>query len=170
MLDVACGTGFLVGLDDSERMLEIARARLPQAEFVRRDVLSLPFPDDSFDRVLTGRFYGHLDERERLTFLAEARRVAPELVVVDSALRDEVSPVEVQKRALDDGSRWEVLKRYFTRETLVNELGGGEVLFADAGSSPCGRSCGSLVATVRPVAPRASRRRLAHRPRPPAPG
>ena len=85
MLDVACGTGFLVGLDDSERMLEIARARLPQAEFVRRDVLSLPFPDDSFDRVLTGRFYGHLDERERLTFLAEARRVAPELVVVDSA-------------------------------------------------------------------------------------
>ena len=135
-LDVACGTGFLtrhvrgaiVGVDQSERMLEIARERVPDGEFVSADALELPFADGSFDRVLTGHFYGHLDETERERFLAEARRVASELVVVDSALRDEVEPEERQERILNDGSSWTVYKRYFTGAGLAAELGGGDVL------------------------------------------
>jgi ubiquinone/menaquinone biosynthesis C-methylase UbiE len=137
-LDVACGTGWLtqhlsgeiVGLDASASMLEIARERIPEAEFVVGDALTLPFPDSSFDRVLTGHFYGHLEEADRLRFLADAQRVAAELVVVDSALRDEVAAEEWQERVLNDGSRWEVYKRYFTPEGLVNELGGGRVVHA----------------------------------------
>jgi demethylmenaquinone methyltransferase/2-methoxy-6-polyprenyl-1,4-benzoquinol methylase len=137
-LDVACGTGFLtrhlpgevVGLDQSESMLEVARRQVPSAEFVRGDALALPFPDDAFGRVFTGHFYGHLEEDERLAFLAEARRVAGELVVVDSALRDGVDPVEIQERVLKDGSRWRVYKRYFTAEGLAEELGGGETVHA----------------------------------------
>jgi ubiquinone/menaquinone biosynthesis C-methylase UbiE len=137
-LDVACGTGFLtrhlpgevVGLDQSASMLEIAQARVPHAVFVRGDAIELPFPDEVFDRVFTGHFYGHLEEAERQRFLAEARRVASELVVVDSALREEVEPVEVQERVLKDGSRWDVYKRYFTAEGLVRELGGGRVVHA----------------------------------------
>ena len=31
--------------------------------------------------------------------------------------------------ALNDGSRWEVYKRYFTAASLREELGGGETLF-----------------------------------------
>jgi demethylmenaquinone methyltransferase/2-methoxy-6-polyprenyl-1,4-benzoquinol methylase len=137
-LDVACGTGFLtrhlpgevVGLDQSEPMLEIARARVPSAEFVRGDGIQLPFPDGAFERVFTGHFYGHLEEEDRRAFLAEARRVAGELVVVDSALREEVEPVEVQERVLKDGSRWEVYKRYFSADDLARELGGGHVVHA----------------------------------------
>ena len=137
-LDVACGTGFLtrhlpgevVGLDQSESMLEIARARVPAAEFVRGDGIELPFPDGAFERVFTGHFYGHLEEAERRLFLGEARRVAGELVVVDSALREGVEPVEIQERVLKDGSRWEVYKRYFTADGLARELGGGRVVHA----------------------------------------
>ena len=137
-LDVACGTGFLtrhlpgevVGLDQSESMLEIAQARVPGAVFVRGDALELPFPDAAFERVFTGHFFGHLEEEERRRFLAQARRVASELVVVDSALREEVEPVEVQDRVLKDGSRWKVYKRYFTADGLARELGGGHVVYA----------------------------------------
>ncbi len=137
-LDVACGTGFLtrhlrgevVGLDQSSRMLDEARRQAPEAQFVRGDALELPFPDGSFDRVFTGHFYGHLEEAERDRFLAEARRVAPELVVADSALRPGVEPLEVQTRVLNDGTRWTVLKRFFTPEGLLGELGGGDVLLA----------------------------------------
>jgi demethylmenaquinone methyltransferase/2-methoxy-6-polyprenyl-1,4-benzoquinol methylase len=137
-LDVACGTGFLtrhlpgevVGLDQSESMLEIAQARVPGAVFVRGDGVELPFPDRAFERVFTGHFYGHLEEDERRRFLAEARRVAGELVIADSALREEVEPVEMQERVLKDGSRWEVYKRYFTAEGLARELGGGRVVHA----------------------------------------
>ena len=46
--------------------------------FVQGDGLALPFEDDSFDRVLTGHFYGHLDDRQRRAFLAEATTRAPE--------------------------------------------------------------------------------------------
>jgi ubiquinone/menaquinone biosynthesis C-methylase UbiE len=135
-LDAACGTGWLtqhlrgeiVGLDASESMLEIARERVPHGEFVPGDALALPFADDSFDRVLTGHFYGHLEEDDRNGFLAEARRVADELVVVDSALHDGVEAVEWQERVLNDGSQWEVYKRYFRPDELAAELGGGRVL------------------------------------------
>jgi ubiquinone/menaquinone biosynthesis C-methylase UbiE len=135
-LDVACGTGFLtrhlsgevVGIDQSATVLEIAAQQAPDAELIQAEGLELPFEDASFDRVFTSHFYGHLDPIERATFLAEARRLARELVVVDSALRADRPETLMQERVLKDGSRWAVLKRYFNRETLRKELGGGEVL------------------------------------------
>jgi demethylmenaquinone methyltransferase/2-methoxy-6-polyprenyl-1,4-benzoquinol methylase len=135
-LDVACGTAFLTrhlrglltGLDQSPEMLAIARRRLPQASFAQAEALALPFADGAFERVFTSHFYGHLGPVERERFLAEARRVAPELVVVDSAARPEHEPEEWQVRELNDGSRYEVYKRYFTAEGLAAELGGGMVL------------------------------------------
>jgi demethylmenaquinone methyltransferase/2-methoxy-6-polyprenyl-1,4-benzoquinol methylase len=137
-LDVACGTGFLtrhlpgevVGLDQSSSMLEEARRQARQATFVEGDALTLPFEDGTFDRVFTAHFYGHLEHDERERFLSEASRVAKELVVADSALRPDVEPEERQERILNDGSRWEVYKRYFSTEGLAQELGGGETLFA----------------------------------------
>jgi len=137
-LDVACGTGFLtrhlpgevVGLDQSESMLDEARRQAPSAEFVQGDALELPFEDASFGRVFTGHFYGHLDGAERERFLSDARRLAPELVVVDSALRDDVGAEEQQERILNDGSRWAVYKRYFEPDALAEELGGGETVHA----------------------------------------
>jgi len=137
-LDVACGTGFLtrllpgelVGLDQSEAMLEEARRQAPDATYVQGDALSLPFEDGAFERVFTAHFYGHLEDGDRERFVAEARRLAPELVVVDSALREDVESEERQERILNDGSRWEVYKRYFEPQALAEELGGGETVFA----------------------------------------
>jgi demethylmenaquinone methyltransferase/2-methoxy-6-polyprenyl-1,4-benzoquinol methylase len=137
-LDVACGTAFLtrhlrgdvVALDQSESMVRIAAARLPHGRAVRGDAVPLPFGDGAFDRVFTGHFYGHLLASEREAFLAEARRVAPRLVVVDSALHEGVEPEEWQERKLNDGSRHAVYKRYFTPAGLAAELGGGDLLYA----------------------------------------
>ena len=137
-LDVACGTGFLtrhlrglvVGLDASPAMAAIAGRRLPEGVVVLGDALRLPFPDLSFTRVVTGHFYGHLLGEERAAFLAEARRVGGELVVVDSALRADVEAEGWQERLLNDGSSHRVYKRYFTGEGLAAELGGGRTLMA----------------------------------------
>jgi demethylmenaquinone methyltransferase/2-methoxy-6-polyprenyl-1,4-benzoquinol methylase len=137
-LDIACGTGFLtrhlpgeiVGLDQSATMIDEARRQAPEAAFVQGDALELPFEDGSFDRIFTAHFYGHVEGEDRERFLREARRVARELVVADSALRGDVAAEEQQERILNDGSRWEVYKRYFTAEGLAEELGGGETIFA----------------------------------------
>jgi demethylmenaquinone methyltransferase/2-methoxy-6-polyprenyl-1,4-benzoquinol methylase len=135
-LDVACGTGFvtrllpgeIVGLDQSRAMLGLAAEQAPDAEYVQGDGTDLPFPDGSFERVFTSHFYGHLAEADRVRFLAEARRLAPELVVFDAALHGGEPRAEHQERVLNDGSRWSVYKRFFTADGLLAELGGGTVL------------------------------------------
>lgn len=67
VLDVACGTGALareavrragptgkvVGLDLNPGMLEVARRTAPRIDWRQGDACSLPFPDGSFDRVLS---------------------------------------------------------------------------------------------------------------------
>ncbi len=136
-LDVACGTGFItqhlpgevVGLDQSEAMVGIARERVPKASFVVGDALSLPFAANSFERVFASFFYCHLEEPERIWFLAEARRVAPELIVIGSVLPPGEPSERWEERVLDDGSRWQVFKRLFEPADLADELA-GEVVHA----------------------------------------
>lgn len=135
-LDVACGTGYLtrhlrgtvLALDQSATMVEIAQGRIPDGIAVQGDALALPVADGAFDRVFTAHFYGHLPPDERGAFLAEARRVARELVVVDSAPQPD-TPVEmVQTRVLNDGSEHRVFKRYLSAEDIARELGGEPLL------------------------------------------
>ena len=65
VLDAACGTGDLAiaaaragghvtGLDFSGRMLERARRKAPELDWVEGDVLALPFEEGSFDAVTIG--------------------------------------------------------------------------------------------------------------------
>jgi demethylmenaquinone methyltransferase/2-methoxy-6-polyprenyl-1,4-benzoquinol methylase len=139
VLDVACGTGLItrylrgevVALDQSARMLRIAATRVPAARLVRAVARSLPFADLAFDRLCTSNFYGHLVEAERAAFLAEARRVASELLVVDEMVHAGAQPDGWHERTLRDGSRHTIYKRHFTPDQLEAELGGdGAILFA----------------------------------------
>jgi ubiquinone/menaquinone biosynthesis C-methylase UbiE len=131
-LDIACGTAFLtrhldprglaVGLDQSPAMVAIAQHRLPRGVALVGDALQLPFADQAFDRVLTGHFYGHLVPQEREQLLAEAARVARELLVIDSTPRPGKPAEGWDDRTLNDGSQHRVFKRYLTGRELAAEL------------------------------------------------
>ena len=131
-LDVACGTGFMTrrlrgdvtGLDQSDAMLDVAREQVPGATFVQGDALELPFDDGAFERIFSSYFYCHLEEDDRVRFLAEARRVAPELVIVGSRLQPHEQAERWDERVLKDGTRWRVFKRMFDPEALARELDG----------------------------------------------
>jgi demethylmenaquinone methyltransferase/2-methoxy-6-polyprenyl-1,4-benzoquinol methylase len=84
VLDAACGTGDLAiiaakqganvtGLDFSEQMLVRARHKAPDLEWLRGDVLELPFPDDSFDAATVGFGIRNVDDLQR--GIDELRRV-----------------------------------------------------------------------------------------------
>ncbi|MGB2952322.1 MAG: bifunctional demethylmenaquinone methyltransferase/2-methoxy-6-polyprenyl-1,4-benzoquinol methylase UbiE [Gaiellaceae bacterium] len=84
VLDACCGTGDLAlacrdsggrvtGLDFSDRMLEQARRKAPELEWIRGDALELPFADGSFDAATVGFGVRNLDDLDR--GLRELRRV-----------------------------------------------------------------------------------------------
>jgi len=131
-LDVASGTGFMTrrlrgdvtGLDQSDAMLDVAREQVSGATFVQGDALELPFDDGAFERIFSSYFYCHLEEDDRVRFLDEARRVAPELVIVGSRLQPDEQAERWDERVLKDGTRWRVFKRIFDPEALARELDG----------------------------------------------
>ncbi|WP_258084294.1 class I SAM-dependent methyltransferase [Thermococcus thermotolerans] len=81
-LDLGCGTGNytlelkkrgfdVIGLDASEGMLEVARSK--GLNCIKGDAYSLPFPDESFDLVLSVTMFEFIYEPERV--VAEISRV-----------------------------------------------------------------------------------------------
>lgn len=85
VLDVGCGSGVFLrlaadrgaqpfGLDASETLIEIARARVPKADLRVGDMQFLPYDDDAFD-VVAG-FNSFFFAADMTAALREARRVA----------------------------------------------------------------------------------------------
>jgi demethylmenaquinone methyltransferase/2-methoxy-6-polyprenyl-1,4-benzoquinol methylase len=109
-------------------MVALTQSRIPHGIALVGDALHLPFADQAFDRILAGHFYGHLPADERRAFLTEARRVAGELIVIDSALRPGLESEQWQERILNDGTRHLVYKRYLRAGQLADELGGQPLL------------------------------------------
>src|SRR5262249_12811269 len=84
VLDACCGTrdlalaceragGPVVGLDFSARMLQRARRKSSTIEWVEGDLLSLPFPEATFDAATVG--FGVRNVEDLAGALAELRRV-----------------------------------------------------------------------------------------------
>jgi SAM-dependent methyltransferase len=83
--DAGCGAGMAAqvssergacvsGLDAAESLLAIARTRVPNGEFHKGELESLPFPDDSFDLVTGFNSFQYAGNPG--VALAEAKRVA----------------------------------------------------------------------------------------------
>jgi Methyltransferase domain len=121
------GRGF--ALDQSEKALRRLRVEVGDVPVVRADATALPLYANAVTRLFAGHLYGHLEPPERATFLAEARRIADELVILDSGLPPGARPEEWQSRTLSDGSTHTVYKRHFDIDALLAEVG-GEPLFS----------------------------------------
>lgn len=90
VLDVGCGTGTLtlmtkhavptaevIGIDGDPRILAIARAKAGHVavQFDEGLATALPYPDASFDRIMTSLVLHHLPTTDKERTFAEMRRV-----------------------------------------------------------------------------------------------
>jgi SAM-dependent methyltransferase len=86
LLDIGCGSGELVsryasqfesvaGTDVSENALKVARAQTPAGDFRKVEDMVLPFPDGSFDFVVSNQVLEHIYPSETALFFSEISRV-----------------------------------------------------------------------------------------------
>lgn len=86
-MDLGCGNGRFfeilkdkdidyIGVDNSEKLIEIAKNKYPKAKFQVADALNLPFPKNFFDKIYSIAVLHHIpSEALRLKFLRQAKRV-----------------------------------------------------------------------------------------------
>jgi len=143
LVDLACGTGYwlpyyaahcshITLIDQAPRMLDECRRKIARLdagdriEIVQGDVLEHPFPSRAFDSALIGFLISHLaDEQERVLFerLRAMLDTRGRFLILDSAWSLERARFnaksERQERRLNDGSRFEIYKRYIDREDIL---------------------------------------------------
>jgi SAM-dependent methyltransferase len=76
VLELGCGPGvdaiqlaadrIYTGVDISEAMIELSRARIPRATFLRADLAEIAFGTETFDAVVSFYVFGHLPDDEHV--------------------------------------------------------------------------------------------------------
>jgi demethylmenaquinone methyltransferase/2-methoxy-6-polyprenyl-1,4-benzoquinol methylase len=136
LMDLACGTAYwlphyashcsgITLFDQSDRMLAEGRTKadrlgiVDRCDFLQGDFFAHEFDQAAYETVLVGFFLSHLTEaQERLLFDALRMMLdsSGRFLVLDSAWSPERSKfnvkVEHQPRRLNDGTTFEIYKRY----------------------------------------------------------
>ena len=143
IMDLACGTAYwlpeyapncshITLFDQSDRMLMEARAKVnrlglvDRCVFVRGDLFEHAFEQDAYDTVLVGFLLSHLTEAHEHRPVRRApddARPSGRFLILDSAWSPERATVnhkvEHQPRRLNDGTTFEIYKRYCDRDDIA---------------------------------------------------
>ncbi|MEQ1875066.1 MAG: class I SAM-dependent methyltransferase [Bdellovibrionia bacterium] len=135
VLDLGCGTGLLTreimgwggrvrGVDQSEKMIEIARADLPDVSFYVASAGSLPFEDDDFDVVASSLVMHYM--KDLMPAFKEAARVLKKNGRFVFSMHHPVQESFKEDKEVADGKP--VLQPYFHNEPYYWKMCGGEFL------------------------------------------
>jgi ubiquinone/menaquinone biosynthesis C-methylase UbiE len=142
MVDLACGTGYwlphyaarcssITLIDQAPRMLDECRKKIATLDardritIVQDDVLAHPFRARAFDSALVGFLISHLSDDQEQTLFERLRQIldtSGRFLILESAWSAERArfnvKVERQQRRLNDGTRFEIYKRYIDRQDV----------------------------------------------------
>jgi ubiquinone/menaquinone biosynthesis C-methylase UbiE len=144
VLEIACGTGYwtqfisetaqcIVATDVNQEMLDIAKQKphVCPVTYSCVDAFNLFFTDHTFTGGLANFWFSHISKDQIISFLKEFHRVlvpGSPVFMADNVLLPEEKDKVIHKpgdkntyrsRTLKDGTKYEVLKNYYSQEELV---------------------------------------------------
>ena len=147
VLDVACGTGVLareisnrvrpegmvIGLDRNDGMLDVAKQKSPEIQWTLGQAESIPYPDDSFDAVVSQ--FGLMFFEDRVGSLQEIWRVLKPGGNLAVAVWDKVetTPGYAEMSSLIQGMFGDRVKGALEAPFALGEIKGLLNLFEEAG-------------------------------------
>jgi ubiquinone/menaquinone biosynthesis C-methylase UbiE len=147
LIDLACGTGYwlpsyaancshITLFDQSARMLDESRKKIARLGIAARcsvihgDVFEHPFGARAYDCALVGFLLSHVTRPQERTFFDILRAMlepSGRFLILDSAWSPERAMVnqkeERQERRLNDGTLFEIYKRYYDRQDVEEWAG-----------------------------------------------
>ncbi len=144
VLDLGCGNGrfyplvekrkaFYIGVDNSQKLVDIAKEKYPQVNFYVADALNLSFPDDTFNQIFSMAVFHHIPSVDfRKKFLSECKRVLkPEGLLIVTVWNLWQSPK----------GKKEIFKNVLARLTGKSKLDFGDIEINWHGTSNCYFHC-----------------------------
>lgn len=141
-IDIACGTAAwlpyyhnnctrITLIDQSKNMIEESKKKVAKlgiqskVDLICNNIFSYKFKEKYYDSVLVGLLLSHMesDEEDKLfKGLKHTLKTGGKVILLDSAWNDERARFreksEFQKRTLNDGREFTILKKYYTSEDI----------------------------------------------------
>lgn len=130
VLDVGCGSGRFTpyfvsknckveGIDLSEKMIEIAKKRIPDGIFKQMDMRKLEYPDNTFDGLYLGYSIIHIVSNEVEKTLLEQKRVLKPggiiFIIAQKGHSDHIAPAPANENEV-------LFFNFFTIDQLIYHL------------------------------------------------
>ncbi|AJM91756.1 Methyltransferase type 11 [Nitrosopumilus piranensis] len=116
VLEVGCGTGIdlrlfpetfqIYGADPNEYALDIAKEKLPVANFKKGIITDLPFEDSSIDFVFTHGLLNYLDDDTLEKGIAEMYRVTGKYIMNCETFSDVEKEIDENQKSRNMVKRW----------------------------------------------------------------
>ena len=131
VLEIGCGTGIdlrlfsdtfqIHGVDINNHALEIAKEKLPIANFKKGSITELPFEDSSIDFVFTHGLMNYLDEDTLEKGIAEIYRIAGKYIMNCEKFDETEKQIDENQKFRNMKNRWLGYKVKFVSNVDMHE-------------------------------------------------
>ena len=131
VLEIGCGTGIdlrlfsdtfqIHGIDINDHALEIAKEKLPIANFKKGSITELPFEDSSIDFVFTHGLMNYLDEDTLEKGITEIYRIAGKYIMNCEKFEETEKQIDENQKFRNMKNRWLEYKVKFVSNVDMHE-------------------------------------------------
>ena len=116
ILEIGCGTGIdlrlipdtfqIYGIDLNDNALDIAKKKMPNADFRNENITNLPFEDSSIDFVFTHQLLNYLDDDTLEKGISEMHRVAGKYIMNCEKFNETEKQIDENHKFRNMYKRW----------------------------------------------------------------